>query len=177
MYYNQITGNFSLTQPNLTEIVIDEITQEITEVITGPDLDYVSIADKPSEDYIYDGSQWVAKIPVVPTLAQAKSAKLVEVTEIYNTAVSALVGDTDKFELASWNKQEIEARAYVLDNTISTPFLSGMITARGLGETLLQFANLIIAKADAYQFAYATILGTYQAQQKAISSATTADIN
>jgi hypothetical protein len=173
MYYNEKTGNFALTQPNLTENVIDEVTHEITEVVIGLDTDYVLIPDKPSEDYIYDGTDWVAKVPVVPTLEQVKSAKLMEATETYNTAVSALIGNTDEFELASWNKQEIEARAYVLDNTIPTPFISGMIAARGLGETVLQFANLIIANADAYQVAYATILGTYQAKQKEISSETT----
>jgi hypothetical protein len=61
MYYNNKTGNFALTQPNLTENVIDEVTHEMTEVIIGLDTDYVLIADKPSEDYVYDGSQWVTK--------------------------------------------------------------------------------------------------------------------
>jgi hypothetical protein len=44
---------------------------------------------------------------------------------------------------------------------------------RGLGETVLDLSNKIIAKADAYQVAYASILGTYQAKQKAINSAVT----
>jgi hypothetical protein len=173
MYYNNITGNFAITQPNLTENIIDEVTYEMTEVIIGLDPDYVLIADKPSEDYIYDGTNWVAKIPVVPTLVQAKSAKLAEVTETYNTSITALVGNTDQYELTSWSTQEAEARAYITSNTSITPLLSGMVVARGLGETVLQFANLIIANADAYRNAYATILGTYQGKQKAINVATT----
>jgi hypothetical protein len=106
-------------------------------------------------------------------LAQAKATKLAEVIATYNTAISALVGTTDQYELASWAKQEEEARAYVSDNAVITPLLSGMIVARGLGETVLDLAHKIIAKADAYQAAYALILGTYQAKQKAISVATT----
>jgi hypothetical protein len=107
------------------------------------------------------------------TLAQAKDIKLAEVKVAYNTTVSALVGNTDEFELTSWSIQESEARAYVASNTAITPLLSGIIIARGLGETVEQFANLIIANADAYRVAYANILGTYQAKQKAINVALT----
>jgi ribosomal protein L20A (L18A) len=51
--------------------------------------------------------------------------------------------------------------------------LSGLAAARGLGETVTQLANIIINKANAYETAYANILGTYQAKQKAIDIATT----
>jgi hypothetical protein len=99
--------------------------------------------------------------------------KLADVTATYNASITALAGDTDKFELASWAKQEAQARAYVADNTIATPVLSEMVIARGFGETVADLANKIIAAADAYATAYATILGTYQAKKKAISAATT----
>jgi hypothetical protein len=108
-------------------------------------------------------------------LVNAKSAKLSEVTAEYNASISALIGGTDKFEIASWTKQEAEARAYIANNSVATPLLSGMVAARGLGETVEQFAKIVIAKADAYQAAYATILGSYQAKQKAIAAATTVE--
>jgi hypothetical protein len=73
MYYNEKTGNFALTQPNLIENVIDEVTNKITEVIVGLDIDYVLIADKPSDDYIYDGTQWVTKAPVPLTDSELKA--------------------------------------------------------------------------------------------------------
>jgi len=106
-------------------------------------------------------------------LVQAKASKLAEATATYNTSVTALVGNTDQYEQTSWSTQEAEARAYIASDKVLTPLLSGMVVARGLSETVLQFANLIIANADAYRNAYATILGTYQANQKAISKATT----
>jgi hypothetical protein len=111
----------------------------------------------------------------VELLANAKTAKLSEVTAEYNASISALIGGTDKFEIASWTKQEAEARAYIANNSVATPLLSGMVAARGLGETVEQFAKIVIAKADAYQAAYATILGSYQAKQKAIAAATTVE--
>jgi hypothetical protein len=76
MYYNEKTGNFAITQPNLTESIIDEVTSEITEAIVGLDADYVLIADKPSDDYIYDGTQWIAKAPVTLTDSQLKAIGL-----------------------------------------------------------------------------------------------------
>jgi ABC-type Fe3+-hydroxamate transport system substrate-binding protein len=76
MYYNEKTGNFALAQPNLTESIVDEVTHEITETIVGLDPDYVLIADKPSEDYIYDGSKWVAKVIVLPTDSELKAIGL-----------------------------------------------------------------------------------------------------
>jgi hypothetical protein len=76
MYYNNKTGNFALTQPNLTESIIDEVTNEITEVIIGLDTDYVLIEDKPSEDYIYDGTKWVAKVQVPLTDSELKAIGL-----------------------------------------------------------------------------------------------------
>jgi hypothetical protein len=73
MYYNEKTGNFALTQPNLTENIIDEVTNEMKEVVIGLDMDYVLIPDKPSEDYIFDGTQWVAKVPVPLTDSELKA--------------------------------------------------------------------------------------------------------
>jgi hypothetical protein len=108
-------------------------------------------------------------------LAQEKALKLVEATAAYNTSISALVGNTDQYEMTSWAKQEAEARAYMVDNTIATPLLSGMVVARGLDENVADLAKIIIAKADAYQAAYASILGTYQAKQKAIAAAKTVE--
>jgi hypothetical protein len=110
---------------------------------------------------------------LIVEIAQSKAIKLAETTEAYNADVATLVGSTDQYELTSWSIQESEARAYVANNKAITPLLSGMVAARGLGETVLQFSNLIIANADAYRSAYATILGTYQAKQKAINVATT----
>jgi hypothetical protein len=108
-------------------------------------------------------------------LTQAKASKLAEATAAYNASISALVGNTDQYEMTSWSKQEAEARAYMADNTIATPLLSGMVTARGLGETVADLAKIVIAKADAYQAAYASILGAYQAKQKAIAAAKTVE--
>jgi len=50
-WYNDKTGNFH---------VGEQPTKEVNEVIED-DLDYVVIADKPSEDYVFNGTVWVTR--------------------------------------------------------------------------------------------------------------------
>jgi hypothetical protein len=131
------------------------------------DIDGVSMTDAQKTevlDYI--------NASVVP-LTWYKQVKQSQLSSTYQSAIKSIAGITDPVEMVSWTKQEAQARAYVADNTVATPFLSGIVESRGLGETVSQLANLIIAKADAYEIAYATILGAYQVKQKAINAATT----
>jgi len=64
-------------------------------------------------------------------------------------------------EMVSWRKQEDEARAFLADNTVSTPFIDAQMTTRSL-ETKDELIAKIIANADTYQVAYAQLLGKYQ---------------
>jgi len=82
----------------------------------------------------------------------------------YNTAVEAMIGKVSQAELASWAKQEAEAR----NLTGATPLIDGLIVSRGLAETREELAAKIIANSNAYTAGYAQVLGTYQAKLKAI---------
>jgi hypothetical protein len=131
------------------------------------DIDDIAMTDAQKAEVLA-----IIEATIIP-ITWYKQVKQSQVSDAYQSAIQSIAGIVDSVEMISWTKQEAEARSYIADNTISTPFLSMMIISRGLGETVLQFANLIIAKADSYEKAYATILGTYQAKQKAISIATT----
>lgn len=93
---------------------------------------------------------------------QAKQQALAE----YNTAIEAMIGQVPHTELASWAKQETEAR----NLTGMTPLIDGLIVSRGLGETKAELAAKIIANADAYAIGYAQVLGAYQAKLKDIEN-------
>lgn len=112
-----------------------------------------------------------------PSLDWYKNNKLQSFSAQYQTAIKALAGIVDSTEMASWTKQEGEARAYVADNLTVTPILSAMIVARNMGETVLDLATKIITKSDLYAVAFATILGTYQSKQQLVNSCiTVADV-
>ena len=103
-----------------------------------------------------------------------KSSKTNEVKNLFNKAVEAITTALPH-EMVSWRKQEDEARAYSADNTVATPFIDAQLITRDLGETKDDLVAKIIANADAYQVAYATILGKYQNLMKKIDDATTVE--
>jgi len=102
---------------------------------------------------------------------QAKSAKTSEIMQAFNSLVEAITTALPH-EMISWRKQEDEARAYTADNTVATPFIDAQLAIRQL-ETKDELVAKIIANADAYQVAYAGLLGKYQNLTNKINTATT----
>jgi len=107
-------------------------------------------------------------------IGKLRETKASEILNAFDKAVSNITTALPH-EMVSWRKQEDEARAYVADNTVATPFIDAQLVTRNLGETKEELVNKIIANADAYQIAYATLLGKYQNLTKAIEKATTTD--
>jgi len=107
-----------------------------------------------------------------PTLEQAQGFKLNELTNAFSAEVHAITSNAQDHEMVSWRKQEDEARAYTADNTAATPFIDAQVATRQL-ETKDELVAKIIANADAYQVAYAKLLGKYQNLSNAVSIATT----
>ena len=67
-----------------------------------------------------------AYVPPVPTLEQTKAAKLSEINKAADAAIATLTATYPDRELATFDKQEAEARAYTADATASTPLLSAL---------------------------------------------------
>lgn len=71
--------------------------------------------------------------------------------------LSALTAQYPKTEIATFDKQESEARAYHLDNASETPLIDAMAAARGIDKT--ELVSRIILKADAFATASGEIIG------------------
>lgn len=110
---------------------------------------------------------------VEPPAQWFKSMKQNDISSSYQQEVLAITGNVDPTEMTSWSKQEEQARAYIADQSAVTPLLDGLLIGRGLNETKLELAQKIVNNADAYQAAYSTILGRYQARMKTLQAATT----
>lgn len=80
---------------------------------------------------------------------------------VVDTKIKKLTADYCNGEISSFWKQETEARAYTVDNTVSTPFLTVLANSRDIGVDVL--VSKIIVNADALAEAVAVLLGTYQA--------------
>ena len=107
-------------------------------------------------------------------LSDSKKRKSETITLDFNNSVEAITTALPH-EMVSWRKQEDEARAYSADNTVATPFIDAQLVTRDLGETKDELVAKVIANADAYQVAYATLLGKFQNLTNKINTATTVD--
>ena len=105
----------------------------------------------------------------------ARSSKLYELDSVFIQKINGMIGSVCYGEMDSWTEQEVEARAWVLDNTTQTPFIDALLIGRNMGETKAILIDKIITKADAYKTFYGQELGKLHSKQKLIEEATTAE--
>ena len=111
--------------------------------------------------------------PFVPTLEEAKAAKLAEINAECQRMLESLTPTYPERELTTFDKQESEARAYAADATASTPLLSALAAGRGI--ELADLVQRVIAKADAFTIASGFIIGQRQALEDRLDAAQTVD--
>ena len=99
-------------------------------------------------------------------LEQTKQTQLTQAKQDYELGIKNLIGEVPYTEIASWDKQENEARALLADSTVTTAFIDALVVARNIGETREELAGKIVANADAYIAGAAQLLGEYQAKVK-----------
>lgn len=78
----------------------------------------------------------------------------------FEKSIKAITIGVPESEIQTWTKQELEARAYILDNTASTPLIDALCTARGVPKDYL--VAKIIEKADAYAVSVGQLTGLRQ---------------
>ncbi len=103
-------------------------------------------------------------------LNKAQAVKVNEAKQKSEEALTVITSQYSEAEMKTWPTQEQEARAYVADNTVLTPFLSGL--SQGTGIPVLDLANKIILKADAFKTVSAANIGKRQAMEAKALAAT-----
>lgn len=88
------------------------------------------------------------------------------INEKYKEDLKNITEGIESQEIATWTKQEAEARAYLADNSSYTPLVDAIVEARGVTKTYL--VNKIIEKADAYSVTIGAIMGKKQKLEKEI---------
>lgn len=110
-------------------------------------------------------------IPPVPTLEEAKAAKLTEINTAANKTIAALTTTYPDREISTFDKQEAEARAYMADPEAPTPLLSALAKARDID--MDELVKRVIAKADASAAASGYIIGQRQALEDQLDACRT----
>lgn len=110
-------------------------------------------------------------VPPVPTLDEAKAAKLSEINAAADRTIATLTATYPDREISTFDKQEAEARAYMADPEAPTPLLSALAKARGI--SMDELVKRVIAKADAFAVASGSIIGQRQALEDRLDACTT----
>lgn len=109
---------------------------------------------------------------VEPPLEWSRAQKYTEIMQAYDRDVTAILQrPADPFEMASWRKQEEEARSYLANATAPTPVIDGLRGSRAKGEDRATLAQKIVVNADAFATAYSPVLGRKQARLDALAAA------
>lgn len=132
------------------------------EVIGRDELQYDEDTQKPSEQD--DGSWTAVDLP----FEQARQNKLNSFQQTYEQNMQTVREGYSESEIASWDKQEKEARAWQADNSAETPFLDVLAQARGIAKADL--VAKVIAKADLATQYTAQQTGIRQALEDAIDA-------
>ena len=98
--------------------------------------------------------------PPPPTLEEAKAEKLSEINSKADQALDNILATYPSSEVLSWDKQEQEARNWLLDDSTPTPLLDGIAASRGIDKALL--VQKVIEKADAFAALSGAIFGKRQ---------------
>lgn len=118
-----------------------------------------SSIDNPAEIQPYI-DLWTAAAPPAPpdpTSEELIAAAYARINAAYETEVAALTAGYPASEVASWEQQETEARAWLADNNAYTPWLKGASVECGIN--IPNLAATIIRNADAFSPLYGAATG------------------
>lgn len=133
---------------------------------------YAYEADGSQDDFITDDLMPITSEDtmrlLIPPLADRIANTHARINAAYEIAVNSLTAGYPKTEIDSWAKQENEARAWLANNSTSTPWIDSASTARGLEKGI--FISLVIANADALAPLHGALTGKRQSLRDAINA-------
>lgn len=121
---------------------------------------------------LVDGVYTILAIPE-RELPELKTEKLNEINTTYQQAIATLTPTYPNDERLTFDKQESEARAWLTDNSTSTPFIDALAAGRQMEKA--ELVSRIIAKADAFAIASGLLTGQRQRYEDLLDVASTAE--
>ncbi|WP_263082146.1 hypothetical protein [Endozoicomonas sp. Mp262] len=135
---------------------------------------FIPVADGNRDYEAY--KQWLAEgntpqQPPAPDFADAKSAKLETLKAACDAELENIYSLYPAHEADTWFKQEQEARAFLANSSVVTPFLDALAASRGIDKDTV--ARAIVHKAEAFSVYAAQVIGRKQAIEDQIKQCET----
>lgn len=117
----------------------------------------------------YNGKYYLLGHAPTQPLGEIKTNKLTEINTAYTNAVSVARVGVPEDEVLTWDIQKLEAQAWSVDSTVSTPFVDGLALGRDMDR--VELLEKILVKVEAYQALVSYATGVRQRLEDAINSA------
>jgi len=107
--------------------------------------------------------RWEAAAPQPPAPvppSEPKTAAFNRINAAYQAAIAAMNAGYPKDEIESWPKQEAEARAWLSDPSIATPWMDGAAAGRGISKP--QLAAKIMDRINRFAVEHGQLTGKRQ---------------
>lgn len=111
--------------------------------------------------------------PDPETLEAVRKEKLEEINAVCDAILADLNASYPNQEMATFYRQELEARDYLADPTRSTPLLSALAEARNM--EMEELVRKVMSKSDAFAAVSGNIIGQRQVLEAKLDSCTTID--
>lgn len=180
--------NFGDYDTGRWEVVSDNRGRKIYSTETGQeftDSGYVGIGKLPAGTTLekpehpemrWNGATWVFTEEVKTrldkeALEQARSQKLLEINAKAQAFINQIAGldKVPEFEVATWQMQASEAKAWAADKSAQTPTLDKIAVSRGMER--ISLIEKALQKAIAYEALAATVAGQRQGYEDALKAA------
>lgn len=114
--------------------------------------------------------EWRQKWQVnTPALADCKAIILRQLNNACEARLAPLKAGYPSSEVASWPKQEMEARAYLADASSNIPLVTSIAASRGIPVPVM--VDRIMQKSDLWAITAGSIIGTRQALEDDLNDA------
>lgn len=111
--------------------------------------------------------------PEPEPMETVKTRKMGEINSAYEQAIATLTPTYPDDERLTFDKQEQEARAWLADNSTSTPFVDALAAGRQMDKA--ELVSRIIVKADAFAIASGSLTGQRQRYEDLLDIAKTTE--
>ena len=112
-------------------------------------------------------------LPAGPSLDEVKAVRIMAATTLCDSVLAPLGKEYGDYEMATWDQQYLEAKAYTADPTADVPLLAAMCVARGV--SIATLAARVIANRSAWVALTGNVIGQRQRITDQISAAETVE--
>ena len=116
-------------------------------------------------NWTWDGERFAPRMEPLPTLAEARAAKINEINAGYETVIAYVQAGYPDKEVLTWERQAVQARELQIDPDAGALFVRALAATKGV--TVDEMARRILANAESWEPVAAMLTAQRQLMEEA----------